>query len=145
MLRTKLFKWFATLVIAFGLISAFIAVRLIEHGVVKEAQTRVISDLRGAQNYKKTKLSEIKVALELAADEQVIIDACTDKPFQDRVLRTRLETVRKALQLDYLTVVQSDATVIVRAAPPYNAGDSLSQSKVVHRALLGNAVIQKTF
>ncbi len=140
MLRTKLFKWFAALVIAFGLISAFIAVRLIEHGVVKEAQTRVISDLRGARTYQKGKLSEIQVALELAADEQLIIDACAEKPLRDRELRARLETVRRALQLDFLTVVQSDAKVIARAAPPYNEGDSLSQSKVLNRALKGNAV-----
>ena len=140
MLRTKLFKWFAVLVIAFGLISSFIAVRLIESGVVKEAQMRVISDLRGARTYQKSTLREIQVALELAADEQPIIDACTKKPLQDRKLRDRLETVRKALHLDFLTVVQADAKIIARAAPPYNRGDSLSHNKNLRQTLLGNAV-----
>ncbi len=140
MLRTKLFKWFAALVIAFGLISSFIAVRLIESGVVKEAQMRVISDLRGARTYQKSTLREIQVALELAADEQPIIDACTKKPLQDRKLRDRLETVRKALHLDFLTVVQADAKIIARAAPPYNRGDSLSHNKNLRQTLLGNAV-----
>ena len=140
MLRTKLFKWFAVLVIAFGLISAFIAVRLIEHGVVREAQTRVISDLRGARTYQKAKLSEIQVALELAANEELIINACTGTPIREGELDNRLERVRRALHLDFLTVTQSNARVVAGGAPRDDGGHGVTRDSLLQRTLKGTAV-----
>jgi len=140
MLRTKLFKWFAVLVIAFGLISAFIAVRLIERGVVKEAQTRVISDLRGARTYQKAKLSEIQVALELAANEELIVNACRGVSLREGELGDRLELVRRALSLDFLTVTRSDRRVIEGAAHRDDGDHSMSRHRLLRRTLQGRAV-----
>lgn len=60
MIRTRLFKGFTALVITFGIVSAFISVRLIQNSVIKEAQTRVKTDLNSAWSVSDAELNEIQ-------------------------------------------------------------------------------------
>ena len=48
MLRTKLFRGFAILVVLFSILAAFVGVRTSQRRMVEEAQTRVHLDLGAA-------------------------------------------------------------------------------------------------
>jgi uncharacterized membrane protein YqiK len=47
-LKYKLFKWFAGLVLVFGAMAAFLGIWMIDQRMVQEAQNRVKYDLNGA-------------------------------------------------------------------------------------------------
>ena len=72
MLRTKLFKGFAIVVILFGVLSAVVGIRIINERVVEEAQTRVNLDLSSAWSICNSKLHEIEIILRLAASKEAV-------------------------------------------------------------------------
>ena len=137
-LRTKLFGVFATLVIAFGVLSAFISVRLIQNRVIKEAQTRVRMDLSSAWSVQNAKLHEIQTVLKLVAGKQLIVDACFSEKWPNQAVQNRLEIMRINLGLDFLGIVSPKGQVVVRAAPPYNTGDFRLPDPAISMALKGH-------
>jgi hypothetical protein len=72
MIRTRLFLTLSLLIVIFGIISAFIGVRLIRDRVVKEAQTQVELDLGGAWSVYNSRLREIETILRLIASDQLL-------------------------------------------------------------------------
>ena len=64
MLRTKLFQAFALLVIAFGLLSGFYGIRLIQRRVIDEAQNQVVRDIGGAWAIFDGKLHDLRTVIE---------------------------------------------------------------------------------
>ena len=139
-LRTKLFSILAVLVISFGILSAFIGVRLIKNQVIKEAQTRVRLDLSSAWSVQNAKLHEIETVLKLVSGKQLIVDACFAKTWPNQEVQNRLEKIRMNLGLDFLGIASPKAQVLVRSAPPYNTGDFCLSNPAVCMALKGQAM-----
>ena len=127
MIRTRLFLTLSLLIVLFGIISAFIGVRLIRDRVVKEAQTRVELDLGGAWSVYNSRLREIETILRLIASDQLLSGSAVSEQ-----TRNRLEVIRLRFGLDFLSIISPEGRVIARAAPP-NLGRHVYLS---HMALL---------
>lgn len=136
-IRTKLFIGFATLVIAFGIVSAFLGVKVIQDRVIQEAQTRVRSDLNSARSVMNAELHNIETILKLAAGAPAIIDAClaATESYQDA--QNRMELIRMEFGLDFLTLISAKGQVILRATPPHKTGDFRLSNAVILKALKG--------
>ncbi len=140
MLKTKLFQAFAAVVVVFGLLSAFIGLRIIKDRVVGEAQEQVRLDLGGAWATYNARLHDIETILDLVALKKAVVDAAADRTWDTADIRQRLEVIQRSFGLDFLTIVSPEGNVVFRAAPPYNTGDFRGQDSVVASALKGKAV-----
>ncbi|MBN1277813.1 MAG: cache domain-containing protein [Deltaproteobacteria bacterium] len=140
MLRTKLFKAFAVLILSFAILSAFISVQLIKNRVIKEAQTQLVLDLSTAQSVQNAVLREMESTLKIAAGKEVIVDACFYNKWPNQEVQNRLEKIRVALGLDFLGIVSPEGQVVVRAAPPYNTGDYRISDPAITLSLEGHPV-----
>jgi two-component system NtrC family sensor kinase len=137
MLRTKLFWAFMTAVLIVGILSAILGIRMIRNRLVEEAQTRVTLDLGSAWAASHAKLDEIQTILKLVASKKLIVDACSTKAWENAEVQNRLELTRTNFKLDFLTLVDPDGKVVLRAAPPYARGDFLTADPAVSMALRG--------
>lgn len=141
MLKFKLFRSIALLVIGFGLLMGVLGTRVISSRVVQEAQTRVRADLNSAWFVYSHQLREIQILLRLVAKEPALADLCTaadlppPAPVDD--VRRRLEQLRLSFGLDFLTLVAGDGRVLVRGAEPYTAGDYAPPKTAIGQALRG--------
>jgi len=140
MIRNKLFRGIAILVIIFGILSAVIGLGLIKNQVIKEAQTRVALDLNSAWSVQNSKLNEIETILKLAGGKQIIIDACQSQDWPNQEVQNRLELIRMNFGLDFLGIVSPKCKVVLRATPPYNTGDYRLSNAVILEALKGKIV-----
>jgi len=140
MLRTKLFQAFALLVIAFGLLSGFYGIRLIQRRVIDEAQNQVTRDISGAWSIFDSKLHDLRTVIDLVVIKKAVVDAAADKVWTSEDLQHRLENIRTSFGLDFLTVVSPDGQVVMRATPPYKVGDFQGENPAIQRAMRGEHV-----
>lgn len=142
MLRTKLFTSFATLILLFGVLSGWYAVSIIRTRVVDEAQSRVELDMGSAWSLYNARLRELEIVIDMAAGKRTIVDACVKETWGDpgAELISRLELVRSAYGLDFLTVVAPDGRVVMRTVHPHHTDDYMLHHPVVERALKGEIV-----
>ncbi len=140
MLRTKLFWAFITVVLIVGGLSAVLGIRMIRNRLVEEAQTRVTLDLGSAWAASHSKMDEIQTILRLVAAKKLIVDACSTKAWENADVQNRLEITRNNFNLDFLTLVDPDGKVVLRAAPPHAKGDFLSADPAVSMAMRGELV-----
>lgn len=140
MLKTKLFQAFAVLVLVFGLLSAFIGLRIIKDRVVGEAQDQVRLDLGSAWATYSFKLHDIETILDLIAIKKAVVDAAADRIWDTADIRQRLEVIQTSFNLDFLSIVSPEGQVVFRAAAPHNTGDFRSQDAAIAKALKGQPV-----
>jgi len=140
MIRNKLFRGFAILVVVFGVLSAVIGLGLIKNQVIKEAQIRVELDLGSAWSVQNSKLYEIETVLRLAASKQIIVDTCSAHDWANQEVHNRLEMIRVNFGLDFLSIVSTRGEVVIRSTPPYNKGDFKLSSTPLLKALQGKTV-----
>ena len=142
MLKFKLFKGIALLIIAFGVLSALLSMHSIKSRVVQEAQNRVRLDLNSAWAVYNQKLREIRTISEMVASKHALQQACRRPESQSRddweVLRNRLEKTRINFDLDFLTLAAADDRVLLRTAPPYHRGGFVPAEPAIMKALRGN-------
>lgn len=140
MLRTKLFMAFAVVVLIIGSLSAFFGIRMIRTRVLHEAQNRVNLDLGSAWEVNRFKQSEIETILKMVAGKKLLADACSTHAWENQDVRNRLEIVRSSFKLDFLSLVDTEGKVVLRAAPPYAKGDFRAADPAISRALRGETV-----
>lgn len=140
MLRTKLFWAFLTVVLFVGILSAGLGVRLIRNRVLEEAQTRVALDLSSAWAVANATLDEIETIMRLVSANPSIAEAFAPQPAGAAGGRQRLEATRTAFKLDFLTLVDTEARVVLRTAQPYATGDVRNADAAVTAALRGETV-----
>lgn len=140
MLRTKLFWAFALVVLFGGIISAVLGIHLIQTRVVAEAQDRVNLDLGSAWEACNVKLDEVQTILKLIATKKLVVDACSAKDWENADVRNRLAVIRANFKLDFLTLLDPDGKVVMRAAPPYAKGDFRSADPAILSALQGESI-----
>ena len=142
MLRTKLFRSFAVLILLFGLLSGWYSVSIIRTRVVDEAQSRVELDLSSAWSLYNARMREQEVVLSMAAAKQALTDAGADPEWGalNDALRSRLERIRTTFNLDFMTLTAADGRTVMRTAAPYHTGDYRQHDPLIARALKGETV-----
>lgn len=140
MLRTKLFKAFAALVILFGAVSAIFSIKMVRSRVVEEAQNQVRLNLNGAWAVYHSQQQKISTVLQLLASKNDLLEAARTRAWDNPELLSRLEALRIKFDLDYLSITDADGRVTQRAAPPYRAGDYRRANPAIARACQGETV-----
>lgn len=137
MLRTKLFKVFAGLVLAFGVLTAFFVIRTVQARIMDEAQQRVRLNFGSAWAVYQASLKETETVLRLLAAKRELLALCQAPAWDNPELQSHLEQTRIAFGLDFLSLISPDGKVRMRCAPPYNAGDFRLSNASVAAALQG--------
>jgi two-component system, NtrC family, sensor kinase len=140
MLRTKLFKGFAAVVLLFALLSSIVGVRTIQQRVMQETQARVRLDLSSGRAVFNARMQSIQTIVSMAATKRTLVDHAVDGTWDDAELRNRLERIRVRFGLDFLSVLDADGCVVLRTTPPYATGDYRSTDPAVVSALKGQAM-----
>jgi len=140
MLRTKLFRGIALLVLTIGLLSGFIGIRIIMKRTVAEAQHRVQFDLSSAWSVINAQLREMESILKLAARKSLVKGICEGDTSDIAEKRSQLEVIRRDFGFDFLTLVSARGQVVQRAAAPFNQDDYCLASPQVENALKGSSV-----
>ncbi len=139
MLKYKLFKWFAGLVLVFGVLSAFLGIWVISQRIIQEAQTRVRYDLSSAWAVYQSQLEAIETVVKLVAVRSPLMEAC-DAQKWDAASRQEIQGIlaRACLDfnLDFLTVVSPEGQVVVRARSEHT-GEYRNAEPLVATALEG--------
>lgn len=141
MLKYKLFKWFAAVVLVFGVLAALLGIWVISERTVHEAQTRVRLDLGSAWSVYQSQLRAMETTIRLTALRPAIVDACVARKWQDRAvadeIQNLLATTCTDFDLDFMALVSPDGQVQMRSCPPYRTGDYRMAEPIVARALAG--------
>jgi len=143
MLRYKLFRWFAALVLLMGVLSGYLGIAMIGHRVVREAQTRVRLDLSSAWDVYRSHLREIETILKLTAARNVVTDFCEHQRWSDpqsaEEMRGTLRRTCLDFGLDFMAIVSPEGKVVLRPIPPFSIGDYRLGDPLVAEALAGRA------
>lgn len=140
MLRTKLFRAIAALVLVIGVLSAFVGIRMIKHRTIDEAQRRVQLDLSSAWSVYNAQLQVKESILKLTAGKQIVSAFCAGEYDDAEYVRNRLEMIRRNFGLDFLTVTDAEGRVLLRGAAPFNKDDFQRAKPYVAKALSGKIV-----
>jgi two-component system NtrC family sensor kinase len=142
-LKYKLFKWFAGLVIVFGTLSALLGIWIINRRVVQEAQTRVRYDLSSAWAVYQSKSHDMETVVRLLATRTPLIEACAAQKWSDRGIWEPIQGILgKAgldFDLDFAAIVAGDGKVVARGCAPYRTGDYRPADPIIAKALTGAA------
>ncbi len=139
MLKLKLFKGFALVVVIFSILSAFVGVKIIHGRVLDEAQKRVTLDLSSAWSVFRKQLDELETIMRMAAKMRVVGTACAEEKWDDPEVRLQLEQIRLDFDMDYLNLLSPKGQVMLRVMPPYTVGDYRTSDPTVASALKGEA------
>ncbi len=140
MLRTRLFKGFAIIVLMFTVLSALFGFVTIKRRIMDEAQNKVRFDLLSAWSVFNGRLEQIETVVALVEGKREVRDSCREGDWSSPDLRSRLETIRRRFGLDFLGVAAADGTVVFRSTPPFNTGDSRLHDPAIAHALAGERV-----
>ncbi len=140
MLRTKLFKGFALIVLMFTVLSALFGFLTIKRRIMDEAQNKVRFDLLSAWSVFNGRQEQIDTVITLVEGKREVLDSCRAGDWSNPDLRKRLEGIRRRFGLDFLGVAGADGTVVFRSTPPFNTGDSRLHDPAIARALTGERI-----
>ncbi len=136
MLRSKLVVSFLTVIAITGIIATIVGQRLIESGIVREAQQKVNLDLNSAHQIYEQKLKYIEGTLIFTAMRRFSVKEALRKGDRRLLLESLRETMEEG-QLDMLTITDKSGKVILRARNPEVFGDSQAQDEMVSKVLQG--------
>ena len=136
-LQWKIFWSFALIVVIIGVVATLIGVLYLSNTVFREAETRVLADLRVAHNFLKKESEKLKTALFFLSENERIRKSIEKRELSTQTLREWLKSRKNILELDILTLCDSEGKAILRATPPYNTGDSCLNIPLVKEALEG--------
>lgn len=139
MLRSKLFRGFALLVVIFGVLSGYFGVRVIRSRIYEEAQTRVNYDLGTAWSILNSRRHELETVLRMAAGKKLVVEDAQKGDWKNEELRNRLELIRVNMGLDFLGIVSPDRKVLLRTTAPYKTGDFRIADPAIAEAMGGEA------
>lgn len=137
-LAQRIFLSFASVVILLGLFTALLTTRLVSGSVVREAQNRVTMNLRAARALYQQELEARLTTLEVLANRPLIVTILKGDETPHGLQKT-LQDRRQQLNMDFLSVCDSDGRVLLRTRPQYQSGDTVASMLVVRRALEGYA------
>ncbi len=134
MLRSKLVASFLTVIVITGIVATVVGQRLIESGIVREAQQKVNLDLNSAHQIYQQKLKYIEGALAFTAMRKFSVKDTLQEGNHHLLLDSLREAMKKG-QLDVLTITDKRGKVVLRACNPEVFGDQQAQDEMVSKVL----------
>lgn len=125
-----------------GLCATLVAIRLIDTGIINQAQDKVKSDLNAAREIYRQETENIKDKIRFTALRFFIKDAILSE--DTKKLTVELNVIRKKESIDVLTLTDEFGRVIIRSRNPSVIGDSQEDDELVSRVLSDREVIAAT-
>lgn len=141
-LRTKLAFSFILVVVAVGLASSLIGIRLVATDVVKRAQLKVQIDLNSAWMVYNERLKDVESVVHLTSERFILKEGIPSGNWDE--LKREIERVRLDNNLDILTLTDKKGKVLVRTRSPYTVGDDQSNNEMVGSVLKKRKVAKGT-
>lgn len=141
-LGTKLAFSFILVVVAVGLTSSLIGIRLVATDVVKRAQQKVQIDLNSAWMVYNERLRDIESVVRLTSERFFLKEGFALGNVD--LLKRELERMRITYNLDVLSLTDNNGRVLVRTRSPYTVGDDQSNDEMVEIALREKTVAKGT-
>jgi len=132
-LRTKLAFSFILVVVAVGLASSLIGIRLVATDLVKRAQLKVQIDLNSAWMVYNDRLKDVETVVHLTSERFFLREGILSGSWNE--LKRELERVRLENNLDILTLTDKKGKVLIRTRSPYTVGDDQSNDEIVGTVL----------
>jgi two-component system NtrC family sensor kinase len=132
-LRTKLAFSFILVVVAVGLASSLIGIRLVATDLVKRAQLKVQIDLNSAWMVYNDRLKDVETVVYLTSERFFLREGIRSGSWNE--LKRELERVRLGNNLDILTLTDKKGKVLIRTRNPYTVGDDQSNDEIVGAVL----------
>ncbi len=132
-LRTKLAISFILVVVAVGLASSLIGIRLVATDLVKRAQLKVQIDLNSAWMVYNDRLKDVETVVRLTSERFFLREGIPSGNWDE--LKRELERIRLENNLDILTLTDKKGKVLVRTRSPYTVGDDQSNDEIVGAVL----------
>ena len=128
------------IILIFALLAVGISVMSVNYvntNTIREAENRVQIYARAAWEIHNAKISRIRAAAEILAQDQTIRDFLQDPENGQPpdAVRDYLVAVRREQEMDILNLLTPDGTVILRTRAPYNRGDSLIGDPMVRQVM----------
>ncbi|MCK5188371.1 MAG: hypothetical protein KAR43_14700, partial [Deltaproteobacteria bacterium] len=111
-LRTKLAFSFILVVVAVGLASSLIGIRLVATDLVKRAQLKVQIDLNSAWMVYNDRLKDVETVVYLTSERFFLREGIRSGSWNE--LKRELERVRLGNNLDILTLTDKKGKVLIR-------------------------------
>lgn len=141
-LRWKLAFSFILVVVAVGLTSSILGIRMVATDVIKRAQQKVQIDLNSAWMVYNERLGDIESVVSLTSERFFLRVGIESNSLEE--VKRELERVRIANNLDMLTLTDKEGKVLVRTRYPYTVGDDQSNNVVVNAVLRDKKVSKGT-
>lgn len=139
MLKTKLFKYCAVLVLIMGALSAAIAIHLIHGQTIKEAQRRVQLDLNTAWAIMRYKIRELEAVTKHVAVRNAFLEDCEKQDWKSEQLRRNLAQVKAHFNLSFLAILTPEGVAAVRGDLDGKTEKSLAYMPDVRKAMTGES------
>ena len=135
--RTRLLLGFAAVGGITAMVSTLAGFSFISRTVMKEAKLRVEMDVGAAWSAYDDEKNRLQIVVGMSSQRESLRDPLLGR--LSGALEAELDGLRRKYDLDFLTLVGRDGTVLARSRPPFARGDRVSGNPVVERALHGNA------
>jgi two-component system NtrC family sensor kinase len=135
--RIRILLGFALVVGITATVSTLIGFSFISRTVMKEAMLRVEMDVGAAWSAYEDEKNRLQIVVGMASQRETLRDPLRGRASE--ALAAELDGLRRKYDLDFLTLVRRDGTVVARARPPFARGDRVSGNLVVEGALAGDA------
>lgn len=133
-LKAKLIVSFLAVIVIGGLVTTLVGTRLIDTGIIRQAQDKVRNDLNAAREIYRQESEKLKDTVRFTALRRFFIgEALLSNDIE--TLTAELEKIRRAESLDILTLTDQTGRVVVRFRNPSISGDSQAADDLVSRVL----------
>lgn len=129
------------IIVVFVMLAALIAATTIfylETNTIREAENRVKTYTRAAWEILNGKISGMHSAAEVLSHGQTVRDFLKDPGNEQLSLAAReeREAIRQGNEMDILSILAPDGTVLLRTRFPYNKSDSLADDPMIRQVIL---------
>ncbi len=134
-IQGRLVRNFTLVILVPALITAVVGVSMIRQRVFDQAQAQVNSDLEAARAIYAADLDRLTDAMRIHATRMVIYGALQQRD-ESAVFAEEMDRIRRAEQLDILTLIDLNGRVFYRSRNPALSGDEITDDLVL-RVLKG--------
>jgi len=141
-IQSQLIIYFAAAILVPTILTVVVGMKLIYDEVITRAEMKTLSDLNSAREIYKNKISHIESIVRQTSARSLVIEALAGRNMA--FLQNDLPKVLKREQLDVLTIVDRNGTVLCRARNPGAHGDNLLNDAFVEQAMRTRQIVSGT-
>jgi two-component system NtrC family sensor kinase len=141
-LRTKLAASIVVVVLAMGVVSTIVGIRLFADSLLRQVQRNVEQDLNTAYLFYENRIRDTESRVQLAAGDPRLLEALRRGETSEAA--SVLGGLERTSGLDFLTVTDARGIVVARGGNPGSSGDDRAHDEIVRHVLDARAPVSGT-